>query len=144
MEGAPRVRFFDACKKGISGFNDYNSRSRRSEYWFFALGVSICNIILGIILAIIQAITKNETITYIISGCFNMLIFFLFGLPLSVRRLHDIGKSGYFMFLCLIPIIGELILIYFFVQDSDREQNEYGPSPKYSNANSGFLPSETP
>lgn len=53
-------------------------------------------------------------------------------LAIAVRRLHDIGKSGWFLLVAFIPFIGGLILLYFFFQDSEREPNAWGPSPKYS------------
>ena len=68
---------------------------------------------------------------------------FIFSLPLAIRRLHDIGKSGWYLLLGLIPFVGFIIILYFFVQDSQREQNQWGPSPKYGQSTDGFLPSET-
>ena len=58
-------------------------------------------------------------------------IFVLPSIGVSVRRLHDIGRSGYYYFLNLIPVIGTLILLYFYLQDSFPDSNEYGPSTKY-------------
>jgi uncharacterized membrane protein YhaH (DUF805 family) len=52
------------------------------------------------------------------------------GIAVTVRRLHDIGKSGWWGLVALIPLIGSLILIYFAVKDSQPETNEYGPNPK--------------
>ena len=55
------------------------------------------------------------------------------GLPVAVRRLHDIGKSGWFLLLGLIPLVGGILLIIWFCQDSQPGKNEYGVSPKYRN-----------
>jgi putative uncharacterized protein S3354 len=51
-------------------------------------------------------------------------------LPVSVRRLQDTGKSGWFVLLGSIPLVGALILIYFYVQDSQPGENQYGANPK--------------
>ena len=131
MDGAPRIRFFEACKMAIAGFNNYNGRSRRCELWFWALGVFLISFVIGIVVAIITLIIKTNILFYIV----EIILFvgvLIFSLPLAVRRLHDIGKSGWFLLLGLIPIVGAIILLYFYCQDSQRETNEYGPSPKYS------------
>lgn len=60
------------------------------------------------------------------------LIVFLPGLAVSVRRLHDTGHSGWLYLLLIIPILGSLFLLYFFVSDSAPEENRYGKSPKYA------------
>ena len=51
-------------------------------------------------------------------------------LAAGVRRLHDIGKEWYYILLCLVPVVGLLVLLYFFVQDSQPGENAYGPNPK--------------
>ena len=131
----PRVEFGEAFKKGFTHFTDFGSRSRRSEYWFLALAVYLIEFVVGIITAIIVNLLfeeDEEEIAYGINGIFG-LIGFIFMLPCAVRRLHDIGKSGWFMFLVCLPIVGHIILLVFFCTDSQMETNEYGPSPKYSN-----------
>ena len=57
------------------------------------------------------------------------LVMILPSLAVAARRLHDIGKSGWFLLLGLIPVVGGLILLYFMVQPSKPESNEYGPAP---------------
>ena len=142
MEGAPRVRFVEAVKKALGGYSDYRSRSRRSEYWFWVLFCALIGFVVGLIGGILYAIL-NSDIPYKILSVIMVLTIFVFSLPLGVRRFHDIGRSGWFMLLGLIPIIGGLIIFIFFLQDSQREQNQWGPSPKYGGATDGFLPSET-
>ena len=56
------------------------------------------------------------------------------GLAVAIRRLHDIGKSGWFVLLALIPIVGSIILIVFYVKDSEPGENKYGPNPKEAGA----------
>ena len=142
MEGTPRVRFGDAVKKALNGYKDYGSRSRRSEYWFWALFVFLCSLVVMVIAMGINKLTGSDY-GNILAYIFDAVVFFVFSLPLAVRRLHDTGRSGWFMLLILIPLVGAIILIIFFVTDSVREQNQWGPSPKYSGSTDGFLPSET-
>ena len=131
----PRVQFAEAFKKGFTHFTDFNSRSRRSEYWLLALAVWLIGFVIGIIATTILYLLIKEDkdeITIYVDG-FVGLITFIFMLPCAVRRLHDIGKSGWFMFLLCIPLVGWIILLAFFCIDSQMQTNEYGPSPKYSN-----------
>ena len=52
------------------------------------------------------------------------------GMAVSVRRLHDTGRNGWWILINLVPLLGTLVFIYFMVLDSNPERNEYGPSPK--------------
>ena len=61
-------------------------------------------------------------------------------IALEVRRLHDIGKSGWYILIAIIPVAGFFILIYYHCLDSEERQNEYGPSPKYILPNSQVAP----
>ena len=124
MEANPQVGFIDAIKLAFKNYVNFNGRSRRSEYWWFVL----FNIIIEIIIYILaKLITPNLIFLLSISG----LIAFLPGLGLVIRRLHDIGKSGWYIFIAFIPIVGIFILLYFFCLDSENQSNEYGESPKY-------------
>ena len=66
MEGAPKIRFFECCKRAINNFKDYNGRSRRCEFWFWLLAVIICAIILGLIILILIKIPVLDIIGYIL------------------------------------------------------------------------------
>ena len=124
MEANPQVGFIDAIKLAFKNYVNFNGRSRRSELWWFILFNMIIQIII-IILA--NLITKNLMfLSYIYS-----LIIFLPGLGLVIRRLHDIGKSGWYIFIAFIPLVGIFILLYFLCLDSENQSNEYGESPKY-------------
>lgn len=71
---------------------------------------------------------SSETANYIVSGVFSLALL-LPNLGLAVRRLHDIGKSGWWLFLAFIPVVGIIILIIWWCKDSQMEPNEYGPVP---------------
>lgn len=66
-------------------------------------------------------------------GILAMIYFLVILLPtvgVSIRRLHDIGRSGWWLLICLVPIIGFIVLLIFTVQDSTPGDNQYGPNPK--------------
>lgn len=118
---------FDYFKLALSKYSQFDGRSRRSEYWYFSLFNALIGIVAGLIAGIIASIVGEWAIllAYIPS-----LYFLIPGIAVAIRRLHDTGKSGWFLLIGLIPLLGGLALIYFMVQDSDYESNQYGPNPK--------------
>jgi uncharacterized membrane protein YhaH (DUF805 family) len=108
----------------IKKYAVFTGRARRKEYWMFFL----FNIIIALILDILLQTTTN-TVFYYISIIYSLGLF-LPGLGVSIRRLHDIGKSGWNILFGLIPFVGCIILIVFFCQDSQPGTNQYGDSPK--------------
>ena len=106
----------------------FSGRSRRKEFWMFVLFTFIVEIVLAIIDAIIG--TYNTAIGIgLLSGLFYLAIL-VPSIALNTRRLHDIGKSGWFQLLFIIPIVGFILWIIWMVRDSDDGVNKYGPSPK--------------
>lgn len=109
-------------KKKYLNFND---RARRSEYWWFALfgcGVSIA-------LSVLDNLLFNNASNYGIFSTIWWMAILLPYLGVGVRRLHDLNKSGWWLLISLIPIIGVIILIFWFVQQGTRGQNRYGADP---------------
>ncbi len=110
--------------KVLKQYADFNGRARRKEYWMFALISAIVSYgIAGIAIA-----TGIESLTFV-SGAYSLAVL-LPGLGVSVRRLHDVGKSGWFFLIILVPVIGALWLLVLMCTDSDPGANEYGPNPK--------------
>lgn len=114
--------FISALKK----YAVFEGRSRRKEYWFFQLYVAI----ISIALSVFEVWGLGNKSGQVILPNFLGLAIFLPSLGVSIRRLHDTGRSGGFIFLNLLPIIGWIVLFVFLVQDSDPEDNEYGANPK--------------
>lgn len=105
-----------------NNYCNFSGRASRSEYWWFVL----FTFILGYV---ITSIFYSHTSTLnIVSGIVNLALL-LPSLGLGVRRLHDIGKSGWWIFIGFIPLVGAIILIVWFCSDSQRTPNEYGPVP---------------
>ena len=106
----------------------FTGRSRRKEFWMFVLFTFVVEIILAIIDAIIG--TYDTAVGMgLLSGLFYLAIL-VPSIALNTRRLHDIGKSGWFQLLFLIPIVGFILWIIWMVRDGDEGPNQYGPSPK--------------
>lgn len=124
---------FENVKICFSKYCDFKGRARRSEYWYFVLFNFIVGFVIGLIVGIICGITGNSENAVKISNVFSRiwsLIVLLPGLGVCVRRLHDIGKSGWNYLFVLIPIIGWILLIVWFCQDSQPGTNKWGANPK--------------
>lgn len=114
--------------KVLKQYTDFSGRARRKEYWMFVL--------FNVIFAIIAAILDNALGIAIkgigygpIYGLYALVVL-LPGLGVAVRRLHDVGKSGWMILVVLIPIIGAIWLLVLLVSDSVPGENKYGPNPK--------------
>ena len=109
-------------------FSEFSGRSRRKEYWMFFL----FNMVIGLVLYVPGIALRESGIGPIFLGLYAIysLAALIPGLAVSVRRLHDTNKSGWFFLLLLIPFVGPIILLVFFCMDSDAAANQYGPNPK--------------
>ncbi len=119
----------EAVRSVLSQYAGFTGRARRSEYWFWTLAV-----VIGAIVAIIIDSIIGINLFYIVFA----LAVLVPGIAVAVRRLHDISKSGWWILLSLIPLIGSIVLIIWFLGDSHPD-NEYGPNPK-GNVNPGAPP----
>ena len=116
------MSFVESIQTVLSKYCDFNGRARRSEYWWFTLAYCILS-------GILSGFAQGSTIFGIISGLVSLALL-LPSLGVSVRRLHDVGKSGWWLLLVLIPVIGAIILLVWECKDSDPGDNQYGPNPK--------------
>ena len=114
--------FADAVKTVLGKYADFSGRARRSEYWWWYLALVIYYIVLIVLLS------TGKSIGAILFGL-GLLAVILPTLAVGVRRLHDTGKSGWWMLIGLVPF-GGIVLLVFFVMDSTPGPNSYGPSPK--------------
>ena len=104
----------DYYLKVLKNYAVFNGRARRSEYWYFVL----FNLIIGIALGFVDRMMKIELLSNIYS-----LAVLVPGIGVAIRRMHDIGKSGWFM---LIPIYNIVLAC----TEGTQGANEYGPDPK--------------
>lgn len=111
-------------------YADFSGRARRSEYWYFVLAYFVAIVALEILGVILGAIAKPLGVLVLIVLFVAILGIIVPSLAVGVRRLHDTGKSGWFLLFGLIPFVGGLILLVFMVMDSTPGPNQYGPNPK--------------
>ena len=109
------VSFLTAVKLFFTRYADFNGRSRRSEYWWVCLFNAIVGGLIGVVLPRL-------------SGLWTLAIL-VPTLALVVRRLHDVGKRGWFYLWILLPLAGPIIILIQLLKDS-TEDNEWGPNPK--------------
>lgn len=112
----------------MKNFGDFSGRSQRSEYWFFQLFCLIGALVFGIADGILG--TFNMESGWGLFGVIWTLVILVPGLAVTVRRLHDTGRTGWWILVVLIPLIGVIVLLIFMALDSNAEENEYGPNPK--------------
>jgi uncharacterized membrane protein YhaH (DUF805 family) len=131
--------FMTAIRTCLSKFVDFSGRARRSEYWYFALFTFLVGIVTSILDAILG--TDYDNTSGGLVNTLGSLVLFLPSLAVGVRRLHDTGRSGWWILIGLIPIIGWIVLIVWFCTDS-KPDNQYGPNPK--GAPGTYQPPTTP
>jgi uncharacterized membrane protein YhaH (DUF805 family) len=112
--------FGQAISSGFSNYVNFSDRACRSEYWFWFLFVFIGNIVTA---AIDYAIGIQ-----VISGLFSLAVL-LPGIAIAIRRLHDLDRSGWWIFLILIPLVGAIILLIWFCTRGTDGPNRFGPDP---------------
>ncbi|RKZ43234.1 MAG: DUF805 domain-containing protein [Gammaproteobacteria bacterium] len=116
--------YIEALKK----YAVFSGRARRKEYWYFVL----FNIIISIVLLVIDGIAGTidaETGIGLLDSIYTLAIF-IPSIAVGVRRLHDISRTGWWLLILLIPLIGFIVIIIFLLQDSTPGENEYGANPK--------------
>ncbi|MGB3613789.1 MAG: DUF805 domain-containing protein [Elainellaceae cyanobacterium] len=109
----------------------FSGRARRKEYWMFVL----FNILIAIAIAFVEAILGgiSGTDQSILSVIYSLAVL-LPSLGVATRRLHDTGRTGWWLLLGFIPIIGSIVVIVFLCKDSEPGTNAYGPNPKGAEA----------
>ncbi|WP_076414583.1 DUF805 domain-containing protein [Shewanella sp. UCD-KL12] len=108
--------FIGALKK----YADFTGRARRKEFWMYILFYMI----FYVLAAVIDGILGTMIFSLILA-----LGLFIPSIAISARRLHDTGRSGWWQLIGLVPLIGAIVLLIFYIQDSIGE-NEYGSNPK--------------
>lgn len=113
------MSFVDSIKTCFDKILTIDGRAARSEFWYFILFQAV-------ITAVVSFLFRDYNIVLTAVG----FILALARLTVSIRRLHDIGKSGWWMLLSAVPVIGWIVLLVFALMDSQPGTNQYGPNPK--------------
>ncbi len=111
--------FMEAVKSCFRRYVDFQGRSPRSEYWWFYLSILVFYILIIVLAAVVPLLG--------ILGIL-MLAFIIPSIAVSIRRLHDLDKSGWWLLLGMIPVVG-LILLYWFCLKGTEGDNRFGPDP---------------
>jgi len=114
--------------KCLKQYADFSGRARRKEYWMFVLFNVLISIALGIVDGVLGFSAEASSIG-ILGGIYSLAVL-IPGIAVCVRRLHDVGKSGWYYLLFLIPIIGAIILLVWFCTEGERSTNAWGEDPK--------------
>jgi uncharacterized membrane protein YhaH (DUF805 family) len=112
----------------LKKYAEFSGRARRKEYWMFAL-FNFIFLIAAMIIDNVAGTTAGE-LPYGLFYCLYAFAVLIPGLAVAVRRLHDVGKSGWMILITLIPIIGAIWLLVLMLTDSNTGENEYGANPK--------------
>ena len=116
--------YLEALKK----YAVFSGRSRRMEYWFFVLFNLIVAFVLALIDMLIGTFSAMQNIG-LLSGIYSLAVL-IPTLAVTVRRLHDIDRSGWWILINLIPLIGSIVLLVFSLLPGTPGSNRFGPDPK--------------
>lgn len=105
----------------LKNYAEFSGRARRKEYWMFML----FNIIVTCIIAVIDSAMGT-----VILGALYALAVFIPSIGVSIRRLHDTNRSGWWLLIAFLPLIGSLVLLVFFVLEGTAGENSHGVDPK--------------
>lgn len=124
------MTFQDAVRVCLSKYADFSGRARRSEYWWFVVFAAVASTVASVLDAIIGTRFGGTGLIQVLVT----LVLLIPSLAVGVRRLHDVGQTGWWVLLLLIPVVGAVVLILaFYIRDSAPD-NQYGPSPKAAGA----------
>ena len=127
-----------AVRTVLSNYATFSGRASRPEYWWWVLSVILVMIVAGFLDAFVIAPllgfdagdeAAGQPLSVIIS-----LAILIPNIAVGVRRLHDIDRTGWWMLISLVPILGFIALLYFFVQPSSDGDNRFGPKPTWDPA----------
>jgi uncharacterized membrane protein YhaH (DUF805 family) len=114
--------------KCLKQYADFSGRARRKEYWMYVLFYMIIAIVVHVIDVMLGWVTPEFEMG-VLGGLYSLCMF-IPGLAVSVRRLHDIGKSGWNFLFILIPLVGAVVLLIWFCKEGERRGNAWGLDPK--------------
>ena len=115
--------------KVLRQYVDFKGRARRAEYWNFTLFSTLISIVLLLVDTYVLGTNPMAGESGIIGNLYSLAVF-LPSLGVLVRRLHDVGKSGWFFLIVLIPLIGAIWLLILLFRDGEQGENKWGPNPK--------------
>jgi uncharacterized membrane protein YhaH (DUF805 family) len=119
------MSFSDAVKAGFNNYTNFTGRASRPEFWWWVL----FEIIVFVVAQFISAALDSAIFYFLV-----VLALFLPSLAVSIRRLHDTNRSGWWILISFVPLIGFIVLLIFYLQEGDAGPNDHGPPPVASPA----------
>src|SRR5262249_53764211 len=117
-EGSRRMSFSEAVRSGFDHYTDFDGRASRPAFWWWFL----FGILVGIAAYILDAIIGTAILSALVG-----LALLLPNISVGIRRLHDTGRTGWWILIGFIPLIGLIVLLVFYAQEGDPGENSYGP-----------------
>ena len=114
------MNFGEAIKSGFNKYVDFSGRSSRSETWWWVLFSLIANVV---------AVVLDGTVGSGLVGAIVTLGLFLPSLAVQVRRLHDLDRSGWWILISFVPIVGLILLVFWFCKKGTEGENRFGADP---------------
>lgn len=115
----------------LSQYVGFGGRARRAEYWWFFLFSLLVGIVTSILDSVLGTDFEGSSTSGGVLNLIASLALLLPSLAVAVRRLHDTDRTGWWLLIGLIPLVGAIVLLVFFVQDGTPGPNRFGPSPKH-------------
>jgi len=117
------VELVESAKRNLTTgtYAQFSGRASRSEYWWF---------VLTSVLVIIAAAIVDSAIGSVVVTSLAYLFLIIPGIAVSVRRLHDTNRSGWYLLLNLVPLIGSILIFIWSVMPGDKKANQFGPPSK--------------
>jgi uncharacterized membrane protein YhaH (DUF805 family) len=118
--------FVEAIQSGLNNYVNFSGRASRSELWFWILFSILASVVASVIGGILVNIvgSAGSLVSLIVS-----LGLILPGLAVEVRRLHDIDKSGWWVLISVVPLVGIILLLIWFCTEGTRGPNRFGSNP---------------
>ena len=134
----PMVGFGEAISRGLRNYFNFSGRATRAEYWWWGLFI----VPAGIVLAVVDTLTGTMGMfgdSGLLGGLFELGVI-VPSLALGVRRLHDINRTGWWLLLIFVIVIGWIVLIVWAIKRGDDGPNKYGPDPRQPTSQQPYKP----
>ena len=126
----------DAVRSVLRSYARFSGRARRSEYWWWSLAYTVVFVAYFVLIGLLAAVAGESEPVATAAGLVYLALVAAVVVPsvaVTVRRLHDTGRSGWWYLICFAPL-GGIALLVFTCMDSQQGTNVYGPSPKLPSA----------
>lgn len=121
------MTMMQAVRRCFERYATFSGRARRAEFWWFTLFNLVASFLLGLLDGLLFG--YGAPVAQPFATLYSLAVL-LPSLAVAARRLHDTGRSAWWLLLLLVPLIGVLVLLFFYVTSGERGANAYGPDPK--------------